>query len=111
VEERLTDYGADRDRPGVEGTSRMSVHLKYGEVHPRTLLADLAGRRGVGAATYRSELAWREFYADVLWHRPDSARDYLRPAYATMAYDEPGATFAAWQEGRTGYPLVDAGMR
>ena len=59
--------------------SRMSAHLKYGTVHPRTLLADLAGRSGEGADTLRSELAWREFYADVLWHRPDSARGELRP--------------------------------
>jgi deoxyribodipyrimidine photo-lyase len=89
----------------------MSVHLKYGEVHPRTLLADLARRRSRGAATYRTELAWREFYADVLHHRPDSARDYYRPELSRMAYDEPGAEFDAWREGRTGFPVVDAGMR
>ena len=73
-DERLTAYKTDRDKPGVDGTSRLSVHLKYGEIHPRTLLADLASRSGVGAATFRTELAWREFYADVLWHHPDSAR-------------------------------------
>ncbi len=65
-DERLADYRTDRDKPGIDGTSRLSVHLKYGEVHPRTLLADLASHRGVGAATFRNELAWREFYADVL---------------------------------------------
>ena len=87
------------------------MHLKYGEVHPRTLLADLAAHRGVGAATFRNELAWREFYADVLWHHPDSAREYLRPEFARMAYDEPGDALTAWQRGRTGFPIVDAGMR
>ena len=61
------DYDDDRDRPGVDGTSRMSVHLKWGEIHPRTMLADLAAAPREGAATYRKELAWREFYADVLF--------------------------------------------
>ena len=110
-DERLTSYRADRDKPAVDGTSRLSVHLKYGEIHPRTLLADLASRTGVGAAAFRNELAWREFYADVLWHHPDSAREYLRPEFAAMAYDEPGDAFTAWQRGRTGFPVVDAGMR
>ncbi|WP_246142610.1 cryptochrome/photolyase family protein [Nocardioides rubriscoriae] len=109
--DKVTDYDDARDKPGVEGTSRMSHHLKYGEIHPRTILADLAGRQGAGATTYRQEIAWREFYADVLFQRPDTARDYLRPEFAKMQYDAPGADFEAWQEGRTGYPIVDAGMR
>lgn len=109
--DRVDDYADDRDRPDLDGTSRLSAHLKYGEVHPRTLLADLAGRRSTGVQTYRDELAWREFYADVLWHRPETAREYYRPELSRMRYDEPGATFEAWREGRTGYPLVDAGMR
>ncbi len=109
--DRIDDYDEDRDKPGVDGTSRLSVHLKYGEVHPRTLLADLSRKRSKGAATYRQEIAWREFYADVLFRRPDSARDYYRPEYAELPYDEPGDQLAAWQEGRTGFPIVDAGMR
>jgi deoxyribodipyrimidine photo-lyase len=114
LEKRLEDYARHRDRADLDGTSRMSVHLKWGEIHPRTMLADLAGHRGLrgeGAETFASELAWREFYADVLWHRPASAREYLRPEFATMEYDQPGARFTAWAEGRTGYPIVDAGMR
>jgi deoxyribodipyrimidine photo-lyase len=109
--ERVDDYDEDRDKPGVDGTSRMSVHLKWGEIHPRTLLASLASRRSAGAATYRKELAWREFYADVLYHQPHTARDYLRGEYARMAYDRPGEQVEAWRDGRTGYPVVDAGMR
>lgn len=109
--DRVDSYAEDRDRPGIEGTSRMSVHLKYGEVHPRTLLADLARRRSEGARVYRTELAWREFYADVLHTRPETAREYYKPEYAQMAYDRPGDQLAAWQEGRTGFPVVDAGMR
>ncbi|MBU2111973.1 MAG: FAD-binding domain-containing protein, partial [Actinobacteria bacterium] len=78
---------------------------------PRTLLADLARRRSEGARVYRTELAWREFYADVLHTRPETAREYYRPEYAQMAYDRPGDQLTAWQEGRTGFPIVDAGMR
>ena len=109
--DRVDSYAEDRDRPGIEGTSRMSVHLKYGEVHPRTLLADLAPRRSEGARVYRTELAWREFYADVLHTRPETAREYYKPEFARMSYDRPGAQLEAWQEGRTGFPIVDAGMR
>ena len=111
LDERVAAYDTDRDRPGVAGTSQMSVHLKWGEIHPRTMLADLARLRSTGATTYRKELAWREFYADVLFHRPETAREYLRPEFARMAYDEPGNQFDAWQRGRTGFPIVDAGMR
>lgn len=107
----LDDYADDRDRPGVHGTSRMSHHLKWGEIHPRTMLADLAGKRGKSAQTYRSELAWREFYADVLHRRPETARDYYKPAFARMEYDEPRDLVEDWRHGRTGFPVVDAGMR
>ncbi|WP_246081963.1 cryptochrome/photolyase family protein [Nocardioides litoris] len=109
--DQAKDYADRRDNPGVEGTSRMSHHLKYGEIHPRTILADLARRRGNGVDTYRDEIAWREFYADVLYQRPDSAREYYRPEFAKMTYDDPGEGFDAWREGRTGFPIVDAGMR
>lgn len=109
--DRVDDYETLRDRPDLDATSHLSVHLKWGEIHPRTLLADLAARPGPGAATYRTELAWREFYADVLHRRPDSAREYLRPEYARMEYDEPAGALDAWRQGRTGFPLVDAGMR
>ena len=111
VDGPLVDYDTNHDRPDLDGTSGLSAHLKYGEVHPRTLLAGLGRRTGEGAEVFRSELAWRDFYADVLWHHPDSAREYLRPAYARLRYDEPAAAFDAWCEGRTGFPFVDAGMR
>jgi deoxyribodipyrimidine photo-lyase len=113
-DERLVDYADGRDRPGTDGTSRMSAYLKYGCIHPRTLLADLTGVAGESARRYADELAWRDFYADVLWHRPDSARRYLRPELQSMQYDsgpDAEALFAAWATGRTGFPIVDAGMR
>ena len=109
--ETVADYDDARDRPDLDATSHMSAHLKWGEIHPRSLLADLAPLRSKGAAAYRNELAWREFYADVLHRRPDSARVYLRPEFARMEYDDPGEDLVAWQEGRTGFPIVDAGMR
>ena len=109
--DRVDAYDDDRDKPGVDGTSHLSVHLKWGEIHPRALLAALSRRRSAGAAAFRKELAWREFYADVLFAHPRTAREYLRPEYARMAYDRPGAQLEAWREGRTGFPVVDAGMR
>jgi deoxyribodipyrimidine photo-lyase len=107
----LAGYSERRDRPDLPGTSRLSVHLKYGTVHPRTLLADLSDGTGRGAETYRKELAWREFYADVLWQEPRSARECLNTTFATLRLDSDPDRFAAWAEGRTGYPIVDAGMR
>jgi deoxyribodipyrimidine photo-lyase len=109
--EHVADYDDARDRPDLDLTSRMSPYLKLGVVHPRTLLADLAGDHGTGATSFVDELAWREFYADVLHHNPRSAWHDLRPALEGMRYDEPEDAVAAWQEGRTGYPVVDAGMR
>jgi deoxyribodipyrimidine photo-lyase len=115
VADALADYDEDRDRPDLDGTSSMSVPLKYGELHPRTLLADLAGAdSSASVATFRSELAWREFHADVLWHHPDATRRSLRAVVPDDAWATGPAAdddFAAWAEGRTGYPLVDAGMR
>ena len=104
----LARYGDERDRPDLDSTSHMSVHLKWGCIHPRTLLADL----GPGDETYRREIAWREFYAAVLHHWPDSARDYFSPQLEDMPYARPdGPAFDAWRQGRTGFPVVDAGMR
>ncbi|MDQ1735059.1 MAG: deoxyribodipyrimidine photo-lyase [Pseudonocardiales bacterium] len=103
-------YSDERDRPDLDSTSRMSVHLKWGTIHPRSLLADLEPRHEV----YRKELAWREFYADVLHHRPDSAREYYHSQLRGLPYvsgELARARLAAWQAGRTGYPIVDAGMR
>ena len=108
----VDDYAKDRDRPAADATTRLSPYLKFGGIHPRTVLARLG--RSKAHEKLRSELAWREFYADVLWHHPESARHALQPAMAGMPLDT-GTTaderFRAWAEGRTGFPLVDAGMR
>jgi deoxyribodipyrimidine photo-lyase len=108
----LHAYATGRNKPGVAGTSQLSVHLKYGTIHPRTLLAELPP--GEGGEAVRREVVFRDFYADVLWHRPESARTELQPAMAALEYDEgpeADARFAAWAQGRTGFPIVDAGMR
>lgn len=110
----IDGYGGDRDRPDKPGTSRMSVYLKWGQIHPRTMLADLARKRSKSADTYRTELAWREFYADVLHQRPDSARKNYDRKFDKLPVEDGVAArraFEAWCEGRTGYPVVDAGMR
>ena len=111
-ETALDDYADDRNRPDLDGSSRLSVHLKYGELHPRTLLAELGDSKA--HEVFRKELAWREFYADVLHHLPDTGSNYLRPEFARMPYDggpQADQRLEAWQHGRTGYPVVDAGMR
>lgn len=107
----IDDYAATRDRPSIPGTSFLSPYLKVGAIHPRTLLADLRGRSGQGVDTFITELAWREFYADVLLREPSSAWHDLTTSLRGMEYDPPGDGARAWQEGRTGFPFVDAGMR
>jgi deoxyribodipyrimidine photo-lyase len=106
----LGDYPERRDQPGLAGTSRLSAYLKFGCLHPRTLLAELTAHDQV----FRAELGWREFYADVLRHRPDTARRNADRRYDAMPVDQGAQAdrlFAAWCDGRTGYPVVDAGMR
>jgi deoxyribodipyrimidine photo-lyase len=101
--EALSDYDIDRDLPAVDGTSRLSAYLKVGSLHPRMLLADL------GPGRFATELAWREFYADVLHRRPASSWADLRPL--AIEYDDDAELMESWKQGRTGYPIVDAGMR
>jgi deoxyribodipyrimidine photo-lyase len=107
----LADYGALRDRADLPATSRLSIPLRWGEIHPRTLLAGLDPERD---RRFVAELGWREFYADVLFHNPASLTANLNPDYDRMVHDSGPAAeelFRLWAEGRTGYPFVDAGMR
>jgi deoxyribodipyrimidine photo-lyase len=105
----LDGYAAGRDLPAAAATSRMSIPLKYGEVHPRTLLADLEPG-AAGVERFVTELCWREFYADVLWHHPASAWSDWRPV-PRLTYRTDDGLIGEWRAGRTGYPFVDAGMR
>lgn len=112
VEDDLNQYDALRDQPGEDRTSRMSAYLKFGCIHPRQILDRLHG--GSGQRRYKLELCWREFYADVLFHQPQSLHTSLRKEMSSMKVDEGKSadeTFKAWSQGQTGYPIVDAGMR
>jgi deoxyribodipyrimidine photo-lyase len=105
----LDNYDEARNFAGIDGTSKMSAHLTWGEIHPRTLLAPLGQSKA--HEVFRKEIAWREFYADVLFNNPNTETDYYAPQFAKMRYDKPGKQFKAWCEGNTGYPFVDAAMR
>jgi deoxyribodipyrimidine photo-lyase len=105
----LNTYANDRDRPDLDATSRMSAHLKFGAIHPRTMAADLD--TGTGAQAYLRELAFRDFYAAVLAEWPDSAWWNWNKSFDAIEVDDDQELFEAWKAGRTGFPIVDAGMR
>ena len=110
--ERVDHYHEDRNRCDISGTSHLSHALAHGEIHPRTLLAELGNSEG--EEVFRKEIAWREFYADVLFHNPHTLHDYLEPRFANMRFDDPEEhpqKLQAWKSGMTGYPIVDAAMR
>jgi deoxyribodipyrimidine photo-lyase len=117
----LFRYAEDRDRPDLAGTSRLSPHLRFGTIGIRRVLAEARagwkdaspeGRKGI--ETFVKELAWREFYAGILHHVPRVLTENFRKdfdAFPWVSGDEAERRFAAWAAGRTGYPIVDAGMR
>ena len=114
--ERIDRYEDARNYPAVKGPSYLSVHLRFGTISPR-LLARTAHERArqgsAGAATWLSELIWRDFYFQILYHHPHVVDNSFKPAYDAIAWAsgrDADALFAAWCEGRTGYPLVDAAM-
>lgn len=109
----LSSYGENRDRPSLDGTSGLSSALRFGLVHPARLLADLEPGNP-SHDVFESELAWRDFYADVLFRRPDSAWENLDRRLDGIVLDTDAAAherFRRWCEGTTGFPIVDAGMR
>ncbi len=113
----LADYDAGRDFPARERTSRLSADLRFGTLSPRTVAAAVlaAAARSpaarASAARYVTELRWRDFYAHVLFHFPHCAHGAMRREYDAVRWEHDEARLAAWREGRTGYPIVDAGMR
>jgi deoxyribodipyrimidine photo-lyase len=108
---RIDGYHRARDFPSVEGVSHLGVHNRFGTISIRELARSARGRAGAGAATWLSELAWRDFFFQVLWHHPRVARESFHARYADLDWPNDPALFAAWREGRTGYPIVDAAMR
>jgi deoxyribodipyrimidine photo-lyase len=104
-------YGTGRNVL-ADDTSRLSVHLRFGTLSPLWLEERVRASRGRGADVYRSELAWRDFYAAVLLHHPEAARTEFQERYrGTLRWDDDPDALAAWKAGETGYPVVDAAMR
>lgn len=109
-------YGTGRDIPGVEGTSRLSPHLRFGEISPFRIWHELRARfpqqAPADVGIYRSELGWREFCWQLLYENPELATRNYRAEFDRFGWQVPSESeLEAWQQGRTGYPLVDAGMR
>lgn len=110
-QQRITHYHAARDFPAVKGVSYLSPHLRFGTLSIRALARFAHYHGGHGAETWLSELIWRDFYQMLLWHHPQVVEHAFKPQFDTLAWENDEAKFAAWCEGRTGYPLVDAAMR
>lgn len=105
--EIIKNYHQTRDIPSIEGTSRLSVHLRFGTISIREL-----ARVGTEInEKYLNELIWRDFYMMILWHFPHVAEGSFRPAYDSIEWERNEKHFEAWCNGKTGYPIVDAGMR
>jgi deoxyribodipyrimidine photo-lyase len=112
VEDGIAGYAAGRDRPAEPATSRLSPHLRFGEVSPNRILAALQDAHDRDTAKFVSELGWREFAWHALGNFPAMAVENLRPEFDAFPWSEPlPADLDAWRQGRTGYPIVDAGMR
>jgi deoxyribodipyrimidine photo-lyase len=107
---RIDGYADTRNRMDQDGTSRLSQDLRWGLLSPVEVVARAAGAVE-GRRTFVSEIAWREFYAHVLWHNPRVRTEPFRPSSAAIANQRDDAAFDAWASGRTGYPVVDAAMR
>jgi deoxyribodipyrimidine photo-lyase len=112
IAEKLSGYMVQRDRLGADGTSMLSPHLHFGEISAaQTWHAVIATGPGRDSDKFLRELLWREFSMHLLWHHPDLPERPLRPGFAGMRWRRDPAGLSAWQEGRTGVPIVDAGMR
>jgi deoxyribodipyrimidine photo-lyase len=104
---RIRSYDKTRDFPAIEGTSRLGVHFRFGTISIRQ-----KARKALELnETFLNELIWRDFYAMILGHFPYVATGPFKKAYDFIEWRNDPAEFEAWKEGRTGYPIVDAGMR
>src|SRR5262249_3711442 len=102
----IKSYAEERDRPDHEGASRLSPYLHFGEIGPRQIW-----RAALPAEAYVRQIAWREFSSHLLFHFPETAKEPLRPEFRRFPWKFDVKSLKAWTRGRTGYPLVDAGMR
>jgi deoxyribodipyrimidine photo-lyase len=111
--DRAARYADRRNLPAVEGTSRLSPHLHFGEISPATVWHTVAGAGG-STATFLGELGWRDYAQNVILQLPEYGARNAKPEFNQLAWrqgPDAEADLAAWQQGRTGYPIVDAGMR
>jgi len=108
---RLSNYAGERDRPDRPGTSRLSPHLHFGEISPRRIWHAVRAHGGEAAESYLRQLGWREFAYHLLFHFPQTTNRPLRAEFAAFPWRIDRSLLQKWQRGRTGYPLVDAGMR
>lgn len=117
LESDVFDYETARDHPALPGTSRLSPHLHFGEISPRTIWHDTQKRlkrhshNASSAETFLKEVGWREFAHHLLFHFPKTPHDPLRAEFAKFPWVKSPRHLKAWQQGQTGYPIVDAGMR
>ncbi|MBK6908806.1 MAG: deoxyribodipyrimidine photo-lyase [Rhodocyclaceae bacterium] len=109
--ERMDDYAARRDFPALKGPSYLSTHLRFGTLSVRQLVRHAVERRSQGADIWLSELIWREFYQMILWQHPQVVGRCYKPQFDTLRWLDAPEQLLAWQQGKTGYPLVDAAMR
>jgi len=107
---RVDDYSEARDLPARPGTSVLSADLRFGTLAPRTVLTTI-GTSSKGRAAFVRQLAWRDWYAHLLWEVPSLVDTPLRPELGRIAWENDPDDIAAWESGRTGYPWIDAGMR
>ena len=110
IKTAVEDYPEDRDRPAKHGTSRLSAHLAFGEISPRQVWA-ACKKSGKDCAKFLAEIGWREFSYVLLFYNPKLGSENYKPAFDGFSWREDAAGLKAWQDGMTGYPMVDAGMR
>ena len=112
---RMHRYHEARDFPGVKGVSYLSTHLRFGTISIRECVRTAINLGALeaqsGAATWLSELIWREFYQQLLWHRPELVTHTFKPQYDNLVFENNRDYFDAWCAGQTGFPIVDAAMR
>jgi len=103
----MASYHETRDYPAIQGTTHLGIHLRFGTTSIRKLVREAM----VSNEKFLNELIWREFYQSILWHFPQVVHQSFKPAYDEIQWRNNEKEFALWCEGRTGYPIVDAGMR
>jgi deoxyribodipyrimidine photo-lyase len=105
----ISEYRGERDRPDHRGTSRLSPYLHFGEISPRQIWHASKDKRN--AQSFLRQIAWREFAHHLLYYFPETTAEPMRREYAGFPWVQSSSRLRAWQKGRTGYPIVDAGMR